>query len=206
MPSGALDVNFGDCLKLLGALLAAWATVSHSGRFRARPSQTNFPGNSPGRFCLLSYITSFDKFQFSRSLKATGHAGPRVCDCLARWLPGPWPARACCAIRNRGLDRRRVCSLISFLVQKFKFPTSRTPPVMLALALATFSHAGCQGLHWAARLLTVSILMTVLRFFLRRYLCMYTNIDMYTNPIRNFSRVSRHPHGFLKHSFQIRNH
>ena len=100
-----------------GAWLPAWeaifATVSHSGRFRARPSQANFPGNSPGRFCLLSYITSFDKFQLSRSLKATGHAGPRVCDCLARWLPGPWPARACCAIRNRGLDRQRVsyCAL-----------------------------------------------------------------------------------------------
>ena len=90
-------------------------------------------------------------------------------------------------------------------LQNLFTPPSHKLLVMRALALATFSHAGCQGLHWAARLLTVSILMTELRFFLRRYICMYTNIDMYTYPIRNFPRVSRHPHGFLNHSFQIRN-
>ena len=89
VPSGALDVNLGDCLKLLGALLAAWATVSHSGRFRARPSQANFPGNDPCRICLLSYITSIVKNRFSHPPKATGHAGPRACDCLAGCLGLP---------------------------------------------------------------------------------------------------------------------
>ena len=78
-------------------------------------------------------------------------------------------------------------------LQNLFTPPSHKLLVMRALALATLSHAGCQGLHWAARLLTVSILMTELRFFLRRYICMYTNIDMYTYPIRNFPRVSRHP-------------
>ena len=38
---------------------------------------------------MLPYINSLLKKRIFEATQPTGHAGPRPCDCLARWLPGP---------------------------------------------------------------------------------------------------------------------